>query len=903
MEMTIEQQRVLTLAKARLRIQQQGGANGPRRQPGVEPRPSGMDFLNQGIASGLGAPIDLVTGGINAGITGLNMATGGSIPPIRDPIGGSASINQAMRSVGVTAAPPDVRPEGFVENVAAGVGGAAGALVPFTAGAKVAQGMGGAAAAAGKSIMAPFTQTPVRAIGAELAAGGGAGAGIDVAQQVAPGNPLAEVAGALIGGGAAGLTPNLATRSAPYIPGIGLATRATQAAVAPFTKAGALVRARNRIASLVEDPDAARAALAQENIGGLSPATQTGERRLMALEQQVRNTDPGADAIGRGREAETNRLFSDELSAVGGDGNIAQTREFLSERVSGLVTKMDEAVERASQQAEQKLALLTPTQRQSAASVIVREEIESALASARQQESQLWGAIPQSIEVPTAATYAAYQGFAGQLSRAEMDTLPPKVVQFLGDGSNTKFGQFETVKEMHGLYSELRKVARQARAAGEYNTARISDGVADAIVEDIGATAGNVQGQAGAALRDAIDFSRQVNQTYRQGSIGRVLGYAKEGGQSLPAELTLDATVGRPGTRGAVNLDEVRGATKNSPATEAAVRDYIMSNVQSTSVRNGEMNPRAVENFLVRNDELLAKTPEARGQIENALLANKSANALSATMAARRAAVTQDSQAGQLLSSPQGREITNLYRAQDPKAAAAQLVRQSQADTSGQAVDGLKGAFIDDVISASMSRQFDEAGNAVLSGNAARAHLSDPSVQAVAGEILSSDQKARLEQIVDAMQKADLSRTALPDVGPVISDAPNNIISLIFRTLAARQGAKAGQGTSGASLLTANFASRRMEALLDRLTNNKAEQMIRQAVMGDRELFDALLANPSSMKPSQINRLAEFLMGTTGALNATGDDERGPLRIVVDGANPISGNALSGGGLNALGAQ
>lgn len=917
MEMTIEQQRAMALARARLRMKEQGS---PYRQPGQEQeqRPGFMEFVNQGIASGLGAPVDMVTGVINAGISGANMIfppeqnlsgliTGEAPAPrfghIQDPFGGSASINRGMSGMGVPVAPPEMRAEGFMENIGAGLGGAAGALVPFSAGAKAVQGLGGAAGAAGEAILSPFIQTPGRAIATELAAGAGAGAGIDVAQNLAPGNPYAEIGGALIGGGVAGLTPNLVTRAAPYVPGIGLATRATQAAVAPFTKAGALVRARNRIAGLVEDPDAARAALTQENIGGLSPATQTGERRLMALEQQVRNTDPTADATMRGREAETNRLFNDELAAVGGDGSIADTRSFLSDRVGGLVTKMDEAVERASQRAEDQLALLTPSQRQSASSVIVREEIDAAHSAARQQENQLWTAIPESVEVPTEATYAAYKGFVNQLSRAELDTLPPKVAQFLGDTSNTRFGDFETVKEMHGLYSELRKASRQARAAGEFNTARIADGVADAIIEDIGAKAGNVQGQAGAAMRDAIDFSREVNQVYRQGSIGKVLGYAREGGQSLPAELTLDSTVGRQGTRGAVNLDEVRRATNNSPATEAAVRDYTMSNLQNTSVRNGELNPRATENFLVRNDELLAKMPETREQIAGALAANQSASAVDTTMAARRAAVTQDSQAGRLLLSPQGKEIANLYRSEAPQASAAQLVRQAQADPSGAALAGLKGAFIDDVIGAATSRQFDEAGNSVLSGNAARAHLSDPKVQSVAGEMLSPTEQSRLEQIVDAMQKADLSRSGLPDVGPVINDTPNNIISLIFRTLAARQGAKAGAGTSGASLLTANFASRRMEALLDKLTNNKAEQLIREAIMGDREMFDTLLANPSTIKPAQISRLVEFMMGTGGALSATGDGNGEPLRIVVDGANPISYENYSPEIGNALGAR
>lgn len=691
----------------------------------------------------------------------------------------------------------------------------------------------------------------------------------------------------MIGGGAGGLAPNAAARSLPMIPGVGLATRGVQAAVTPFTKAGALERARNRIAGLVENPEAARAALTQENIGGLSPATQTGERRLMALEQRVRNDDPVADALMRERGAETNRLFADELDAVGGEGSVADTRGYLSERVNGLVTQMDEAVERASQAAEQKLALLTPSQRQSASSVVVREEIENALSAARQEESGLWQAIPQDVEVPTEATYAAYNRYLGELSSAQMDTLPAKVQQFLGETSNNRFADFETVKEMQGLYSELRKASRQARAAGEMNTARISDGVADAIIDDLGAGSGAATGPAGQAIRDAIDYSRELNQTFRQGSIGRVLGYAREGGQSMPAELTLDATVGRSGIRGAVNLDEVRAATNNSPTTEAAVRDYILSELAGPSMRNGQPNPSGIARFLAQNEELLSKTPDVQRQIAEALTSTNTSNRVGDTMDARRAAVMQDSQAGQFLNAPQGREIANLYSSQDPRAAAAQLVRQAQADQSGAAVAGLKSGFIDDVIGSALSRQFDESGTPILSGNAARAHLNDPSVQAVGREILSPEQNTRLGQIVDAMQKSDMSRSGLPDVGPVMNDVPNSIISMVMRTVAARQGARAGQGVSGASLLTANFASRRMESILDRLTNNRAEQLIRDAIMGDRELFDALLANPDRVKPEQINRLAEFAMGTSGAYAGTGDEEPrlAPLRVVVDGAN------------------
>src|SRR5690606_34212701 len=113
MAMTPEQQRALALANARLRMQQQGGGV-PYAQPQQqEQRPGFLDFLNQGIASGLGAPVDLITGGLNAGISGLNMM-GADISPIQDPFGGSASINAGLRSLGINAAPPETRPEGIM---------------------------------------------------------------------------------------------------------------------------------------------------------------------------------------------------------------------------------------------------------------------------------------------------------------------------------------------------------------------------------------------------------------------------------------------------------------------------------------------------------------------------------------------------------------------------------------------------------------------------------------------------------------------------------------------------------------------------------------------------------------------------------------------------------------------
>lgn len=838
-------------------------------------RPGYTGFLNRGIAGGLGAPVDLATGAINAGIGGLNMIPNVDLPYISDPIGGSTSIARGLNALGVDTAPPDMRADGLVENVAEGIGGAAGMLIPGGLAIRSMQGAGGVLGGAANTMATPFAQAPLRATAAELAAGGGAGAGMDVAERLFPDNELARGVGAIVGGGITGLGPNMAARGAGMLPGVGLVSRGVSAAVAPFTQAGALVRARNRFAQLVEDPQAARLALTQENIGGLSPATQTGERRLMALEQAVRSSDPQADLIMRTAEGQSGRILRDELAMIGGDATPMDTRTYLSERVTKLTDQMHNAVERASLEAERKINALTPQERPSAASMIVREEIERALGEARKQEELLWQAVPRDVEVPTSRTYEAFQNIVQSLPRAQMDDIPAKAQQFLAQGSNSKFGQFETVSEMHGLYGALREEARLARAAGNYNRARIADNIANSIIEDIGGQAGNTQGPAGVAIREAIDFSRTLNETFHRGSVGKVLGYAREGGHVLPAELTLDATIGRGGIKGAVGIEDLRRAAQNAPNAEAGMQSYMLSKFSDYAIRDGLINPGRAAQFVRANVELLDRMPGLRQMIDDAVATNTDASRVTQTMVGRTKAVHEQSAAGTYLNASPGSEVTALYRAANPQASARQLVLQASRDPTGQAVAGLKGSLVDDLIAKALTRQFDDLGQPIVSGRSVQAQLSEPKVRAVTSEILSPGEVSRMDAIVSELRKLETAQGNLPDIGGVISDTPNTVVSFIFRTLAARQGAKAGQGASGASLLTANFATRRMNEILDRLTNNRAEQMIRQAVLGDRELFDSLLAPANEMSAAQVNRIAEFILGTAGGSLGSSQDEIG----------------------------
>src|SRR5690606_27624685 len=120
------------------------------------------------------------------------------------------------------------------------------------------------------------------------------------------------------------------------------------------------------------------------------PAVRTGDRRLMALERAVRNKEAGIDRSMRAAETEAAQTLREGVEQVGAGGNVAATRDFLNDRVQGLVQRMDQRVMQAEETARQRVAALEPSQSASQASIVVREELEAALGAARAQERELW---------------------------------------------------------------------------------------------------------------------------------------------------------------------------------------------------------------------------------------------------------------------------------------------------------------------------------------------------------------------------------------------------------------------------------------------------------------------------------------------------------------------------------
>lgn len=247
-----------------------------------------------------------------------------------------------------------------------------------------------------------------------------------------------------------------------------------------------------------------------------------------------------------------------------------------------------------------------------------------------------------------------------------------------------------------------------------------------------------------------------------------------------------------------------------------------------------------------------------------------------------------------------GEEIRGLLNAPDPGAAAAQLVAQAGADPSGNALSGVKAGYLEELM-ASARGGFDDQGEALLSGRAMQNAFSDNRMAAVGNAVLSGEERSRLGTIIDELTRLETARGRLPVVGEVMEGEPNSLVSMFARTIAARLGAHAGRGTSGASLLTANIASQRMKRLLETLTLDKAEGLIRQAVAGDKELFDALLTPADRITPRQEGYLDNILRnrgpGTAAGTVAGGNaamDEDPPAGEEEGSGDPLIDLAMQG---------
>lgn len=862
-------------------------------------RASEIGFFNRGIASVLGIPADLSK--FVSDLVGITS-------PEERVFGGRESIEAMFRAGGKAigenprhmAPLPSERAETFGEMAMQGAGAGA---VPIGAAGSLVRGTG-AVARSLADIGATAVSRPILTAAVETVAGAGSGVGEFVGYKLDPESDLSRTLGAIIGGFGLPLLVSVAPVTGK------LAYRGAKAGLAPFTKAGAKVRAQRRLQTLAGGEAGVEAAgrelTAADVLSGarLTPAQKTGNRRLLALEREVVKANHKLADKFRAQFEEAHNAVVATMKGLGGGGSAKKTRAFFAKQRDYTLSLVRHRFEQAKAIAEQRIAKLGPGAKKEDVARIVRQEIDDALAGARAQERQVWGLIPKETTVRWTATRDAYIDiWQARRKATDPEDIPQFVRKIFGkvkmEGGEEgltprpvlkkgKWKPQERVGELTTMRSRILREIRAERAKDAPNREKLAnlEKLQEAILKDLNALKDEVSGEVGETVRNAIDFSNQLNAKFTKGPVGRLLGYERRGGPAVHEDLTLEA-VARGNTKAGVEVDALINAGASRDQLEEFMRGWFA--LQATE--NGQIMPKKAAQFLNKYSAVLERFPQLREQMESARGAQRIADRWASRLA-KVEKITRNRQSSRLalyLEAPPEQEITAILASKDPAGNMRGLVRRAKQDATGDALAGLKTSFSDYLIAKASTGQFTEAGEPILSGAKLMASLRNPAVRNAMKELYSPEEIDRLRQIVVTLERLDRASGPLPNIGGIIHDTPNTILEYAARVVGARAGAKAGEGTSGAGLLTAGMASQRIKRFLGNLTNDRAAMLLTDAVQ-DEAVFRAITQPITSFKAQEqaAKRLNTWLIGL-GDRELT--EEEG-LRVTVPRQNPNTPSSL-----------
>tara|TARA_Y100000310_G_scaffold343619_1_gene452130 strand:+ start:2973 stop:5627 length:2655 start_codon:yes stop_codon:yes gene_type:complete len=838
----------------------------PRTAEPRRPFPTGfLPYAARGAAFGLGSPIDA------SNWIAKQFGFGYPGSPGRESV--EFSMEQLAKAYGGGG---DIfpekgrKPQSIEEYLGQGTGEGLGFATPFGLGTKSLQrlpGLGGKVATA-------LTPTKARTAAYEATAGTGVGLGRYVGQDIPKDTwwgPSAHMGVELAGGAsptaAAKSVKGLAKVASQYLPIVSQAWRLAEASVLPFTERGAWTRARRRMQGLVDDPADVAKRLNEETLEPMSPARQSGEPNLMALEDAIKGSDVHIKAEMDAMHATSTKALADRLKLP---GEISKTIDFLDRQRMHLSKTLDELVAQARQRAEKAKAAVGPRLTKEQASQIQKDELEAAYKAGRDQEDIYWGDVDKDVMAPATEARTFLRALIVSTPSAQQKNIPIAARERLE--MNTKVDEWKssdvTVNEMHGLYSDLRETARVARSQGKKKLAKNASDIADKILTDMGSKADptNAVGKRtsvtpnGVKINKARDFSHDLNNRFNKGTVGKILGSTREGGEAVPGALALETAVGSGGSKGVVGAEDIRAATGGHLEKPGAIQAWLRSGFEESNFS---------KSFIDRYKALLDKMPRLQREFREAAEATKAAER-SEKLAPKIHKRLRES--ASILNEKGG--VRAIVNAPNQRRAAGDVRARAEKDPTGEALDGIQAdytKYLVDESSVGNLATTTEEGVASLSGRSMRQVLNKTA--AVVKQWFSPAQEQRLTRIAAELARHETAGMKLgkEKVGDkIMDDKTATLLNFLGTFLAAKSGGRIGQDT-GSSLKLAQFMSTQMQKMLKGFTNDSAAQLIKDAV-NDKPLYQALLM-PMGPKRAVIDkRIGAWMAGPAAHLYEQEDD-------------------------------
>ena len=390
---------------------------------------------------------------------------------------------------------------------------------------------------------------------------------------------------------------------------------------------------------------------------------------------------------------------------------------------------------------------------------------------------------------------------------------------------------------------------------------------------------GNAEG--GAAVRETVQtaraYSRELNDKFRKGPTGKILGYGREGGPAVDPSLGLEQTIGMSGQKGELGRRSISKATQDDPTALEGMQNYIKSRFVRNAVKDGRVDPTAARTFLKNNRELLDSFPGLRNQLQAARSSEDVARRVAKRADFFRKALDKPSVSvtARVLNAPVDQEVERIFKSDDPAEVMSSIMRTIRKDKGGDALKGMKSGVGQYLIKTIESPSLiDEVGRPYLNGRKLNRMIDDPSTMSALQKVYSPPEMARLKYMAELLGKFQTQRMGNREVIPVSGDAPAWLLDKVAQVAGAKIGSRMS-GSTGASIQSASIGSSTARQFLKKLTADKAEQLLADAIE-DEKLFTQLLRykpNASGAAKARMDKTLRAWMVGPGARLFQDDDE------------------------------
>lgn len=662
---------------------------------------------------------------------------------------------------------------------------------------------------------------------------------------------------------------------------------------ATSSKAVRLSRGKDKSAEILQEQatdaeQALRKLEADDSVGDLTSAQASEDFGLLSQERaQIRTPEGGAEF--RNMKNRTNEAARAELMSIG-QGNRDAPRQLIEDRVRRIDEAIDKKIVDAKAEVTEQINTFPKDTNTGEISKLAATELDNALASARQLEKASWNNVNFNIQADTTPLANLAQELEGVTTKAKKGLgtkVPDDIKAQLGlikprKGSGIEpFTEFESVQEIQDFRSILLDRVRQEAGGDRPNRQLLSiyDSLQEKSMEILQGSediAAAFSSEDLLLYRQALNTTRKLNQTFYTGDIGQLMKYDTKGARKVDDAVILDRLF-KPGAKGASNARALVDAVGGEQITK--ISEDFLDRQFTHQVQNldGTLNIPAAERFIKNNNELLDEFPELKKRFLRVTDTAKSSDRAIKLGAARQKALHERSKARLFLNTDAEKVIPRIRAERDPLEATRNVIKMLAKDESGEALNGFKRLFIDDLIRSSESRAAGALDSPLLRESAVRTYLRDnrrlmTSSTDIGGKqvrLFSQDEMSRLDTVANTLRKLELSNQKVAAGSDTVQNL-NALTSLLARVSGAKIGAAIGGTIQSASLGMSLFKN-----IATKLSTDEATKLVEEAIF-NKELMQSLLMRPSVKNtPVIVNRLRGHLSNIGVDIDSLLTEEQG----------------------------